>query len=351
MNAPSQSFWRGKRVLITGHTGFKGGWMALWLAQLQAQVAGIGLPPTTPFYDQVHLGHHVESHFADLRDVAHVARLCAECAPEIILHMAAQALVRTSFDKPQETFATNVMGTVNLLTVAAQLPNPPAIILTVTSDKVYRNRDDGAAFSEHDPLGGDDPYSASKACAELVSAALGQMYSPGIRLVTARAGNVIGGGDYATDRLVPDLMRAWRDQVPLQVRAPQASRPWQHVLDANAGYLRYVEALAAGQTVPGALNFGPAPAARVTVAALIALIEKTMGCHLPWQHQPMASDKPEKQHLALDPTQALRCLGWQTQLSLDEAVAWTVAWYQASQTQASMADVTRDQIAAYGTRP
>lgn len=250
---PDPGFWAGKSVLVTGHTGFKGGWLTLWLSALGANVTGLALSPETKpsLFELADIGSSCRSEIADLRDASAVKRVVRAARPEIVLHLAAQALVRRSYREPGATFATNAQGTANLLDALADAPDLKAI-LAITSDKVYANDESGRAFREDDALGGHDPYSLSKAAAEHVVAGFRAAIfeKKGIALATARGGNVIGGGDYSEDRIVPDIVRAAASGVPLVLRNPSATRPWQHVLDCLCGYLVFAERLAGGEGAP-----------------------------------------------------------------------------------------------------
>jgi CDP-glucose 4,6-dehydratase len=343
--------WRGRRVLLTGHTGFKGAWTALWLSLLGAEVFGLALPPETDPALFTLLGAlpRVDSRFADIRDPAAVAALVAEAAPEIVIHMAAQALVLRSYREPLATFATNVLGTACLLDALRQVPCVQAI-LVVTSDKVYANIDDRRPHPESDPLGGGDPYSASKAAVEIVVASWSASYfAPrGVPLVTARAGNVIGGGDWSEDRLVPDIWRAARSGADPVLRHPAGTRPWQHVLDCVAGYLTYLQALLQAPlgALPLALNFGPPPGREAPVAAVAEAILSSFGRGGHWNHDSGARP-PERRALQLDPGLAERTLGWRARLDLAQTLAWTADWYRAFDRGADMLAVSQAQIAAY----
>ncbi len=346
----NRSFWSGRRVLLTGHTGFKGAWAQLWLERLGARVTGFALPPATdPSLHRLvapHLrGTSIEG---DLRDPDAVAQAIEQADPELVLHMGAQALVRRAYAEPVETFGANLSGTVNLLQALRGRPKLRAI-LVVTTDKVYENREDGRPFVESDPLGGHDPYSASKAAAELAVSAFAHSYfaPAGIALATARAGNVIGGGDWAEDRLIPDIWRTLTSGRPLELRYPQATRPWQHVLDPLAGYLLYLEHLAenAGRDLPPALNFGPANNESLSVAVIA---EHMLNLLAPKQAWVPAQGKapPEKQALALDASLAGRALGWQPRLAARQALAWTAGWYRSNLDggdpyAATLADIAR----------
>ena len=340
------AFWRGKRVLLTGHTGFKGGWAALWLEAMGADVFGFALPPATEpsLYALAGLDRRHDARLGDLRSPADVAAAVVAARPQIVLHMAAQPLVRRSFAAPIDTFATNVMGTAHLLETLRGTPGLEAV-LVVTTDKVYANAETGRAFAEADPLGGHDPYAASKAAAELVTASYAASFfdTAGIPVATARGGNVIGGGDFSADRIVPDIFRALSAGAPVALRHPQATRPWQHVLDCLAGYLLHLEALASDPGTPRALNFGPDPATPITVAALVEAMQAALGSAHGWTRD--ADDHPrEMTLLSIDPTAARRILGWRDRLPASAAIEATAAWYKALAAGADMRAFTLRQI-------
>lgn len=331
MTRPDPGFWHGKRVLLTGHTGFKGAWLALWLQRLGAEVTGFALAPdTTPsLYALAGLADSMDSHIGDIRDPRLVRDTVRGARPDIVLHLAAQALVRPGYERPLETYATNVMGTAHLLDAVRGCTETQAVVV-VTSDKVYRNRETAAPYHESDALGGHDPYSASKAAAELVTASYRDAFlqAQGIGVVTARAGNVIGGGDWSVDRLLPDVIRAWQAGVPLCLRRPQAVRPWQHVLEPLAGYLRLAESICAGQSVADSYNFGPDIGDAVTVAEIVALARDAYGSG-EWTAGDGTDGPPEAGVLVLDSTKAKRDLGVSPRWELSEAVARSMAWYLA----------------------
>jgi CDP-glucose 4,6-dehydratase len=346
---PDPAFWTGKRVLLTGHTGFKGSWTTLWLAAMGAQVSGFALAPDTEpsLFELAEVRRDLTSVIGDIRDVTAVQAAIEKTNPEIVVHMAAQSLVRRSLAAPLETFATNVQGTAHLLHA---LRNRKAlrVVLVITSDKVYANDARHRPFTENDALGGKEPYSASKAAAEIVAQAFATSYfdGAGVPVATARAGNIIGGGDFAPDRLIPDVIRAIGTGERLALRHPEATRPWQHVLDCVAGYLLFVEALAYGSAVPRALNFGPNPTAPVTVAELAGAVLSALGKKPAWDHVP-DPNSIEMTALALDTTQARKSLGWRNRLTDAMAVAWTADWYRAFAAGADARETTLRQIADY----
>ena len=322
------SFWNGRRVLITGHTGFKGSWLALWLHRLGAAVSGYALTPhTTPnLYDDAGVAELVASTTGDVTDRTAVATVMREAEPEIIFHLAAQSLVRESYARPIETMSINVLGTAMVLDAARQSPGVRAIVV-VTSDKCYENREWTRPYRESDPLGGHDPYSASKACAELVTAAWRKSFFEEVGVATVRAGNVIGGGDWADDRLVPDCVRALEHGEIIRVRNPDAERPWQHVLEPLAGYLRLAEQLARDpKEFSSEWNFGPAETDVRPVAWIAAEIARRWGEPDAWAAEP-PSGPHEASVLRLDASKARERLGVVPRLTLDDAIEWTVDWY------------------------
>jgi CDP-glucose 4,6-dehydratase len=353
----NRGFWRDRRVLVTGHTGFKGGWLSLWLHALGAKVTGFSLPPpsTPSLFAVCRVAEGMDSRFADLRDPREVAAAARAADPEIVLHLAAQSLVRQSYADPVDTYLTNVMGTVHLLDAMRKLPAVRAVVV-VTSDKSYENREWARGYRETDTLGGSDPYANSKACAELVTAAYRQSFFPPSRhsehrvaIATARAGNVIGGGDWAADRLVPDCLRAIDTGTPLVLRYPDAVRPWQHVLDPLSGYLALAERLHAdGAAYAEAWNFGPADddvrPVRWVVDALIRACESPMR----WKREP--SPQPHETNcLMLDSAKARSRLGWRARWTLPETLERTGAWHQAYRGHADMRAFTLAQIAEFET--
>lgn len=328
--APDASFWRGKRVLLTGHTGFKGGWLALWLQRLGAQVHGYALAPaTTPsLHALLPALPGVHGRLGDVRDGAALAEAVAAAQPEVVLHLAAQPLVRASYARPLETFDTNVMGTARLLEALRGVDSLRAVVV-VTTDKVYRNLEWAYPYREDDALGGHDPYSASKAAAELVAASYRSAFlaERGVALATARAGNVIGGGDWSEDRLIPDAVRAWQAGRPLVIRQPQAVRPWQHVLEPLAGYLRLAEKLCSDASLAGAYNFGPLTGEAATVGDVVTLAAQAFG-RGEWRCDDSTPHVHEAGRLALEVARARSVLGVEPCWGLEHSVVRTLRWYR-----------------------
>ena len=349
MNRPDPAFWSGKRVLLTGHTGFKGSWAAIWLSRMGASVTGLALPPDQrpSLFELAGVQGLTRSLLADLRDPQAIAANLSGHSFDLVLHMAAQPIVRTSIEDPIGTFGTNVMGTAHLLqALRAQAALKAALV--VTSDKVYANAESGRAFTEADALGGKDPYSASKAAAEIVTQSFARSYfeAAGVPVATARGGNVIGGGDFSRDRLVADIVRAARGQETVVLRHPEATRPWQHVLDCVAGYLVHLQALATDPKAPRALNFGPRTGgAEVTVGELATLGVEALGAR-PWRHEPDPASI-EAQSLAIDASLAKRTLGFESRLDAPQAVQLTMDWYRRQANGEPALDLCREQIAAY----
>jgi CDP-glucose 4,6-dehydratase len=348
---PDPAFWASQRVFLTGHTGFKGSWMLLWLERLGAQVFGYALAPdqVPDLYSQILPCRALVSTFGDLADRASLEAAVREARPTIAIHMAAQPLVRRSYAQPVDTFATNVLGAVHVLEALRDQPDLRAI-LVVTTDKVYCNDHRGRSCVESDRLGGLDPYSASKAAAELVTASYRASFfrRRGVPVATARSGNVIGGGDWSEDRIVPDIWRAIRAGRPLELRHPDATRPWQHVLDSLGGYFAFVEHMVAHpDDSPEALNFGPAAGAeQVTVAELAERLGAELGASAPWVRS-ADPGPPETLELALDAGAAERTLGWRARLPASEAIAWTADWHRRLAMQERARDIALRQIQAY----
>jgi CDP-glucose 4,6-dehydratase len=343
-------FWQGRRVLLTGHTGFKGAWASAMLAGLGAEVTAFSLTPQTDpnLWQMIEGRVAIDGRIADLRDGASVAAICGSLEPDIVLHMAAQAQVRESYRDPVGTFDSNILGTVNLLQALRSRPGLRAI-LVVTSDKVYANNETGSAFSEDAPLGGSDPYSASKGAAEIAVRSYAEsFFAPrGVPLATARGGNVIGGGDFSSDRLVPDLYRAARNGISVELRYPAATRPWQHVLDCLSGYFSYLEYLVNGGIAdPPALNFGPLVEQPMAVAQVAEAIGNKLGNARPWR-QAEGPFPPEKQALHLDSSLAGKTLAWQPRLDADETIALTAQWYADFAAGKDAFELMRSQIDRY----
>lgn len=343
-------FWRGRRVFLTGHTGFKGSWLALWLNELGADVTGYALvPPTKPnLYDIARIGETLRSVIDDIRNAPVLAEAMQAARPQTLLHLAAQPLVSEGYADPVGTYATNVMGTVNVLEAARRCPDLESIVV-VTTDKCYDNRESLHDYNEADPLGGRDPYSSSKACAELVAAAYRASYfqaDAAPRIATARAGNVIGGGDWASNRLVPDLLRAFAEDKSACLRHPGAIRPWQHVLDPLAGYLSLAEQLTRKPAFARAWNFGPALADCVPTGTLADLAVGHWAAPASWHSEPSTLPH-EAQLLRLNTDAAQQMLKWRPKWPLNEAVRHTVAWHRAWLSGHDMQSFSRDQIQQY----
>ena len=348
--AVDPGFWRDRRVLVTGHTGFKGAWLTLWLRRMGAEVTGLAhAVPTSPsLYELGRAGEGVEEVRADIRDATAV-REAFSAAPEIVVHMAAQPFVRRSFRDPRTTYETNVMGTVNVLEAVRGTPSVRAVV-NVTSDKCYDNREQGRPFVEDDPKGGHDPYSSSKGCAELVADAYLRSFfasdAAGPRMGSGRAGNVIGGGDWGEDRLIPDIMRAALASQVIPIRNPEAIRPWQHVLNPLSGYLELAQALFESPDYQGGWNFGPPADDAKPVRWIVDRIDERWDADLRWQVDP-GPHPHEAQHLALDSTKAHKRLGWAPAWGLCPALDAIVAWHTALRDGADMREVTLAQIDSF----
>ncbi len=346
----NKQFWRGKRVFITGHTGFKGGWLALWLINMGAEVYGYALmPPTGPNFFTVTnlLARMASSTISDIRDAAALAKAMQAAQPAIVFHLAAQPLVRHSYVAPMETYSVNVMGTVNLMEALRQTLSVKAVI-NVTTDKCYENREWVWPYRENEAMGGFDPYSSSKACSELVTAAYRRSFLEfaGIHVASARAGNVIGGGDWAADRLIPDFLRALDTGLTLSVRSPLATRPWQHVLEPLSGYLMLAEKLfTEGRSFAEAWNFGPEEADARPVQWIVEYLSGQMQ-DATWQCD-AAAQPHEAFNLKLDSSKAKAQLGWSPRWNLPTALRMTLAWHQAWKQGSDMAIISAHQIQEY----
>ena len=349
------SFWEGKRVLLTGHTGFKGSWISLWLQSLGAQVTGYALAPTTnpSLFEIADVAQGMTSVIGDIRDLAKLQAVFAKHKPEIVIHMAAQPLVRYSYQNPVETYATNVMGTVHVLEAVRNTPGVKAVV-NITTDKCYENREWVWGYRETEPMGGFDPYSNSKGCAELVSAAYRLSFfnannyeQHGVALSTVRAGNVIGGGDWAQDRLVPDILTAFEQGEKVEIRNPHAIRPWQHVMEPLRGYLTLAEQLFdSGPIFAEAWNFGPHDEDAKPVGWIVEQMAALWGGDAQWQVD--TSDHPHEAHyLKLDISKARSLLDWHPALRLKDALALIIDWSKHRQAGANMRELTLAQLHDY----
>jgi CDP-glucose 4,6-dehydratase len=347
--------WQGRRVFLTGHTGFKGGWLALWLASRGALIRGYALDPETEpnLFTAASVGSVAEDVRGDIRDYPKLEASMREFSPEVVFHLAAQPLVRRSYTDPLGTYATNVMGTAHVLEAVRKTPSVRAV-LCITTDKCYQNQEWVWPYRESDPLGGYDPYSSSKACAEIVSSAyrssffsVNQMHGHHVAVATARAGNVIGGGDWSEDRLIPDLIRGFQAKHPVLIRRPEAIRPWQHVLEPLHGYILLAEKLLADPAkFASSFNFGPCEEDAWTVSRIATKLASLCGDGASW----LCDDTPsvhEARYLRLDASKAHVELGWQPKLRIESALVWTMAWYSAWQKGEDMRRETRAQITAY----
>lgn len=346
------NFWKSKKVFLTGHNGFKGSWLSLWLRAMGAEVCGYALePPTTPsLFELLRLEGEMDSRRGDVRDLATLEAAMREFAPEIVFHLAAQPLVRLSYQQPAETYAVNVMGTVHVLDAVRRLPSVRAVVI-VTSDKCYENRERQRPYGEQEPMGGFDPYSSSKGCAELVTSAYRRSFFPPQRwlehrvgVASVRAGNVIGGGDWATDRLIPDVMRAWSAGREVGIRNPGSVRPWQHVLDPLNGYLMLAERLCAdGENFSEGWNFGPAEGDARPVRYLLTELGRLWGAGAKW-YKSDPEPEHEAQTLRLDASKAAARLGWTPRWRLAESMAATVEWYRAFYSGVDVRVLSLEQI-------
>jgi len=350
MRQTSREFWQGKRVLLTGHTGFKGSWLSLWLQSMGAAVRGVSLtPPAGPaLFHVANVAEGMDHRIADIRDFAAVQSLMTDFQPQIVLHLAAQPLVRLSYHQPIETYSTNVMGTVHVLEAARHAGSVRAIV-NITTDKCYENREWMWGYREDEPMGGYDPYSNSKGCAELVSSAYRKSFlkDAGIAMATARAGNVIGGGDWALDRLIPDILRALQSREPVLIRNPHAIRPWQHVLEPLSGYLLLAERLYThGQADAEGWNFGPRDEDARAVQWIVEHLCETWGDGAYWTLQP-GNHPHEASFLKLDISKARQRLQWTPRWSLETALTRITEWHQAWLSDQDMRAVCLNQISQY----
>ncbi|MEE9543462.1 MAG: CDP-glucose 4,6-dehydratase, partial [Thermodesulfobacteriota bacterium] len=346
------NFWKDKRVLITGHTGFKGGWLSLWLSSLGAIVTGYSLQPEDEpnLFKLARVKDDMTSIIGDIRDLEHIGRVMAEHKPEIIFHMAAQSLVRYSYDHPIETYSTNVMGTVNVLE-AVRKSDCTKVVVNITSDKCYENQERLLGYREDEPMGGWDPYSSSKGCAELVTSAYMRSYFSAdnnrISVATTRAGNVIGGGDWSKDRLIPDLMRSIIDGRPTVIRNPDAVRPWQHVLEPLCGYMVVAERLwEDGNDFSGGWNFGPNDDDARPVSWIADKLTEMWGDGSSWTLDD-AIHPHEATYLKLDCSKAKNALNWTPKINLSTALEWVVEWYRDFKNGNDIRGVTEEQISRY----
>ena len=354
----NQSFWKGKRVLVTGHTGFKGSWLSLWLQSLEAEVIGYALAPSTSpsLFDVAEVGKGMTSLVGDIRDIEHLRTIFTKHQPEIVIHMAAQALVRKSYIEPVETYSTNVMGTVNLLE-AVRSTGSVKCVVNVTSDKCYENREWAWGYRENEAMGGYDPYSNSKGCAELVTAAYRNSYfhperynEHGVAIATGRAGNVIGGGDWAEDRLIPDMMRAITNGKAVDIRNPHSIRPWQHVLEPLSGYLLLAQKLYEdGSDFAEGWNFGPNEDDAKPVQWILETLTKLWGEGASWKLD--GGNHPHEAHyLKLDCSKAKSRLNWHPRWSLATAIDQICIWHKAHLAGADMQAMCLHQIQQYQAR-
>lgn len=355
----SNSFWSGRRVFLTGHTGFKGGWLALWLAKQGAVVTGYALAPAhEPSLHSLTASGSVDSIIDDIRDLERLRGAMKACAPEVVFHLAAQPLVRRSYADPVETYSTNVMGTVNLLE-SVRMTSSVRSVVVVTSDKCYENREWPWGYRENEPMGGYDPYSNSKGCAELISSSYRSSFfntdrysQHGVALATARAGNVIGGGDWSADRLVPDLLRAFIDRRAATIRNPAAIRPWQHVLEPLKGYMMLAEKLHTdGPAWAEAWNFGPNDTDARPVSWIADQLASLWGSGAQWRNEAEAEPPHEANWLKLDCSKARQTLGWVPRWDLRKSLAAIVDWQTAWSEGRDMTEYTIEQIEQYESTP
>jgi CDP-glucose 4,6-dehydratase len=344
------SFWRGRRVLVTGHTGFKGTWLSLWLTSMGAEVVGLanGVPTEPSLFDLARVGDLLETADIDVRDADAVRHTVERARPEVVLHLAAQPLVRASFDDPRATYEVNVMGTVNVLEAVRRAGNV-RVAINVTSDKCYENREWEWAYREDEPMGGHDPYSSSKGASELVTSAYRRSFfsaPDGPRVASARAGNVIGGGDWGADRLIPDLMRGALAGKPVEVRNPGATRPWQHVLNPLSGYLVLAQRLWDDPGAATAWNFGPAEEDARPVGWIVDRLAELWPGGVAWERS-TGGQGHEARYLKVDSARTRATLGWAPRWGLSEALASIVEWYAALRRSENMRRVTLGQLEAF----
>lgn len=350
-----KDFWKNKKVFITGHTGFKGSWLSLWLQTKGARVVGYALEPHTDpnLYTLAGIADNMVSLIGDVRDTDHLASAMTEHQPEIVFHLAAQALVRLSYEKPVDTYATNVMGTVNVLEAIRRSPSVQSAVM-ITSDKCYENREWWWGYREIDAMGGHDPYSSSKGCAELIIAAYrrsffenGQATGTVPAIASTRAGNVVGGGDWAENRLIPDIVNAFMEKRPVVIRSPQATRPWQHVLEPLSGYLMLAQRLwQAGHAYSGAWNFGPDEKDAMPVEWIVDNLAALWGPDAKW-HKDSGEQPHEATYLKLDCSKAKQSLCWRPRLNIHNTLEWIAEWYRAYQNNENVKDLTLRQITRY----
>jgi CDP-glucose 4,6-dehydratase len=353
--AMSPEFWRGKRVFLTGHTGFKGSWLSLWLQQLGAELTGFALAPATApsLFEVADVAKGMTSIIGDVRDLPALQQAMNKAKPEVVIHMAAQPLVVYSYENPVETYATNVMGTVNLLECVRHCDAVKAVV-NVTTDKCYQNKEWVWAYRENETLGGHDPYSNSKACSELVTAAFRSSYfdekkyaKHGVAIATARAGNVVGGGDWAQNRLIPDILKAFEAGKPVRVRNPNAIRPWQHVLEPLRGYLTLAEKLVvSGPEFAQSWNFGPQQQDAKTVAWIVEDLCKKWGAGAAWEND-LGEHPHEANYLKLDVSKSAAHLDWEPQIGLGQSLNLIIDWHRAFVKHEDMKQVTLQQISQY----
>jgi len=351
----SQNFWKSKTVLLTGHTGFKGNWLSIILKKLGANVIGFSkdIPTKPSMYEITNVQEGMKSIMGNINDVNHLKQVFNENEPEIVIHMAAQAIVRESYENPSETFATNVMGTVNLLE-AVRNSRGVRVVIIVTSDKSYRIKKDHSKYSEDDPMGGYDPYSSSKGCAELVTSSYrNSFFNPKkysehkVALASVRAGNVIGGGDWGTDRLLPDIIRGFQSESLIKIRNPDATRPWQFVLDPLFGYMKLTEKMwAEGEKFSEGWNFGPTTDEEKSVKWIIEFIKKQIDEKIDFEYDNSAQPY-EAKYLRLDCSKAVNQLGWKPKMNMENTLLWTLNWYKEFMKGREMKEFTERQIDEY----